>query len=106
MTTRRTASPRTTRRRVTPPAKTAEDVANMAPRTRMPASHKLGGELEGYAQAAGRYWRALREAGLPIGFRVAMFDNWQSALWSGDDPMSVTAFRGDAEYTDNEGEAV
>lgn len=82
---------RTTRRpRITEP-RTAAEIAAAAPAAvEMPSAHALCAELEAMAAAAGRYWHALGEAGLPANFRTLMFDNWQASLWGNDNSASLT----------------
>ena len=110
MTAPRKTTARTGRRRVAPdkPIRTAAEVASLAPKAEMPSAHELGAQLEATAHAAGRFWHALGEAGLPRGFRVAIFNNWQLKLFESEDAMNVTddagsEFHGD---DDEEGEAV
>ena len=50
-----------------------------------PKSHAKVAELEGIAKAAGVFWHALRENGVPDEFRALMFDNWQASLWGSSD---------------------
>lgn len=91
-----------TRQRATEP-KTAAEVASAAPpATGMPSAHNLGAELESLAAAAGRFWHALGESGIPSNFKTLMFDNWQARLFDADGAASVTDI---ADNEDEEAEA-
>ena len=90
MATARRVTPRTQRARVTEP-RTAAEVATAAPAAvGMPSAHNLGAELEATAAAAGRFWHALAESGIPAEFCRLMFDNWQAAYWNNDNSASLT----------------
>lgn len=54
-----------------------------------PKSHALARELEAIARAAGVFWRALQENGIPVEFRQVMFDNWQESLWASGEAVLV-----------------
>ena len=97
MATARRTTPQIRRPRITEP-RTAAEVAAAAPKAvDMPSAHNLGAELEATAAAAGRFWHALTESGIPAEFCRLMFDNWQAAYWNNDNSASLTDREGEGE---------